>query len=100
MIQESVALFKLGYIRTMLQFHVLGLIIFYPGHFTQPVQVSQVAGGSEAKISSWTGFNHGQISIEIATHSLGLFISLWKKGKSISAGSHDDEFARGQHAVL
>ena len=27
-------------------------------------------GGSEVRISSWTGLNHGQISIETATHSL------------------------------
>ncbi len=27
-------------------------------------------GGSEVMISSWTGFNHGQILIETATHSL------------------------------
>ncbi len=29
-------------------------------------------GGSEVRISSWTGFNHGQISIETATHSYWL----------------------------
>ncbi len=28
-------------------------------------------GGREVMIYSWTGFNHGQILIETATHSLG-----------------------------
>ncbi len=27
-------------------------------------------GGSETRISRWAGFNHGQILIEMATHSL------------------------------
>ncbi len=34
-------------------------------------------GGSEVMIYSWTGFNHGQILVETATHSL------WPGGRKI-----------------
>ncbi len=33
-------------------------------------------GGSEARISSWTGFNHVQILTEIATHSFSKLQSM------------------------
>ena len=57
----------------MVQFHEMELNLV-----TLPCQ----QGGSEVMISSWTGFNHGQILIETATHSLSnkaLFLSNFVK---------------------
>ena len=55
--------------KNMVQFHVLGLI-FFCNHIHHGIQ----QGCSEVRISSWTGFNHGQTSIETAIHSLWLAI--------------------------
>ena len=60
---KNVLQFSLSYTRSMLQ--------LASGNIALPVRDrSGLSDFLEVMISSWTGFNHGQILIETATHSL------------------------------
>ncbi len=51
----------MSYIRKVSQFHVLDLMTY---------TLAYSRGCGEVTICTWTGFDHGQILIESATHSL------------------------------
>ncbi len=82
----------------MVQFHMLDLIFFNPGHFTQTEFLLR-----GLRILSWTGLNHGQISIDTATDSY-VWQKAWKSleilQRNKKAGKNSMEFGKPKNVTF